>query len=428
MDISADDRIQPSLPRLAFGLIFSCQFILAIGNTGLVSVLPAIGRSIGIPDVFIAATFSLSGLLVTVFSPVWAKISDRRGRKPLIILGMTGYVVSMMACGLVISAGLHHLAPWFIIVPCLLCARAIFGTFGSAIGPAGQAYVAERLPGEERTKAISSLAGSQGLGAVIGPLLAPLFILPFVGLAGPMFAFSLIAGVTVLLVLRFLHEGPRSEFDRPDDPKPGEAPDGQRQPAWRDPRIAPFLIFALAISIAQGAQTQILAFLIIDTLHLTPAHAQRYIAVAMMAGAIASLVAQWGLMRIFRMIPRDLMRWGAGAALLGHLLIIASSNFWVIVTGYVISCLGFAFARPGFTAGLSLAVSIREQGRIAGILSMFAGLNLVTPLFVLLYQFNGSAPFLVNAVGLAAAGLYSFRQPMLRLSGVAAARGGSALS
>jgi MFS family permease len=400
----------------SFGLIFCCHFILAIGNTGLVSVLPAIGRSIGIPDALVAATFSLSGLLLAICSPMWAKISDQRGRRPLIILGMIGYTVSMTMCGLVVTAGLHHLAPWFVIVPFLLCARAIFGTFGSAIGPAGQAFIAERTPRGERTKVISSLAGAQGLGMVIGPLLAPLFVLPLIGLSGPLFGFALIAGCMTMLVFRFLKEGPKLETE--EGGTPAVKVNGKLQKPWRDPRISPFLIYALTIGVAQGSLTQIFAFLVIDTVHGTPAQAQGQIAVAMMFGAVAGLSGQWGLIRIFNMTPRDLMRWGAGAALVGHLMIIASSQYWFIVAGYAIACLGFAFARPGFTAGLSLSVSLGEQARVAGILAMFAGLNLVTPFFVLLYQFQGKLPFIFHALSLSAILIYCFRQPLLRSSGV----------
>jgi hypothetical protein len=49
----------------------------ALGNTGLLSVLPAIGRSIGIPDFMIAGVFSLSALLWAFAAPAWAGASER---------------------------------------------------------------------------------------------------------------------------------------------------------------------------------------------------------------------------------------------------------------------------------------------------------------------------------------------------------------
>src|SRR3954470_3763011 len=95
----------PRLSRRSFVIIFCLSMTTAIGNTGLQSVLPSIGRSIGIADSMVAAIFSLSSLLWAVASPFWARELDRRGRKPLMIVGLAGFAVSMVLCGLVISAG-----------------------------------------------------------------------------------------------------------------------------------------------------------------------------------------------------------------------------------------------------------------------------------------------------------------------------------
>jgi MFS family permease len=104
----------------------------ALGNTGLISVLPAIGRSIGIPDPMVSAIFSLSELLWAFSSPWWARASDRRGRKPLMMVGLAGFMVSMTLCGFVVSAGLRHLASTLVIFVAFLLCRALFGLFGAA--------------------------------------------------------------------------------------------------------------------------------------------------------------------------------------------------------------------------------------------------------------------------------------------------------
>jgi MFS family permease len=77
-----------ALPRQTFAIIFGVSLATAMGNTGLISVLPAIGRQIGIPDPMVSAIFSLSALLWAFSSPWWARASDRRGRKPLMMVGL----------------------------------------------------------------------------------------------------------------------------------------------------------------------------------------------------------------------------------------------------------------------------------------------------------------------------------------------------
>jgi MFS family permease len=398
----------PSLPPRAFAIVFGVSITTALGNTGMQSVLPAIGRQIGFPDFLVAAIFSLSALLWAFSSPFWAARSDRSGRKPMMVVGLTGFMVSMVCCGAVVSAGVRHLAAPLLIFVLFLLSRALFGLFGAAANPAGQAYVADRTDREERTGAMAALAGAFGLGTIIGPAIAPVFVLPIVGLAGPMFAFALIAAAMIYVVLRYLPETPPAArgSQAAGDPPTGEAA-APRLPLLRDPRLRPFLAYGFLVSAAQTAQGQTLGFLIIDKLHMPPMQAQGYTAVAMMAGAIAGLLAQWGLIRMFRMAPRDLLRWGAGLAAVANLIVAFAPNYSGVVLGYAFSSLGYGFCRPGFTAGASLAVSQAEQGRAAGAIASVNGLNaLAAPLFVLLYGVWRPAPFLVNSLILA--GLLAF--------------------
>jgi len=406
--------------RGAFAILFGVSVATAMGNTGMLSVLPAIGRQIGIPDALVAGIFSLSAVLWAVTSPFWARQSDLRGRKPLILLGLAGFCVSMTLCAIVVSAGLRHLAPPMVIFGLFLLSRALFGGFGSATNPATQAYMAERTSREERTQTMATLAGAFGLGTVVGPLLAPLFVLPVVGLAGPMFAFAAMAAVMLVVV----HRGLPETFK----PGRGETPPrgrmgvlgglpwrGPGAAPWRDPRLKPFLIFGFLVASCQTAQTQTLGFLIIDKLGLPPVKAQGFITLAMAAGAVAGLLAQWGLIRMFRMGPRDLMRWGVAAAALGNVIVAFAPDYAAVAIGYAIASLGYGFARPGFTAGASLSVEAKDQAGAAGAIAAINGLNVVVaPLFVLLYEKIGWGPFVLNALILAALLAYALRQAVLR--------------
>jgi MFS family permease len=407
-----------SLPRRSFAIIFGVSMATAMGNTGLISVLAPIGRAIGIPDPMVAAIFSLSALLWAASSPAWARASDRYGRKPLMMVGLTGFLVSMTLCGAVVSVGLRHLAAPMVIFAMLLMARALFGLFGAASNPATQAYIAERTPLENRTQAMASLAGAFGLGTVLGPFLAPLFILPVVGLAGPLFTFALIALGMLFVVWRYLpDERVAAEAKRPLRPVVRGAP--RERPMWQDPRIIPFLIYGFVVATCQTAQQQTLSFLIIDKLGKSPTQVQGYIATAMMFGAVAGLLAQWGLIRMFEMTPRQLLRWGVGVAAGGNLIVALApggdNGFYMVVAGYALSSLGFGFARPGFTAGSSIAVNSDEQARVAGAIAAVNGVNVIlAPLFVVLYERFGPLPFILNATLMLTLLVYAFRSSALR--------------
>jgi len=414
-----------SLTRGPFAIIFMTSLVTAIGNTGMQSVLPAMGREIGMPDTLVVSIFSLSALLWAVMSPYWARESDRRGRKPLILLGLGGFILSMLGCGLVVSAGLAHLAPPVVIFVLFLFARAMFGGIGSASSPATQAFVAEHSSRDDRTEAMAMLAGAFGLGTIIGPAIAPLFVLPGVSFAGPMFAFALMAGAMYLWAKRGL---PDEAIVEPAPPAEGEKTsrwDAFRGDLslWRDPRVTPFLIYSFLIASCQTVQGQTLGFMIIDRLELSPIAAQGYTAVAMMAGAVAGLLAQWGFIRMFQMGPRMLMRLGAGLAAAANLITALAPDYWTVVVGYMLASLGFAFARPGFSAGLSLAVKPEEQARAAGAISAINGGNVIlAPLIgILLYQIFRPAPFLMNMIVLCAMLGFAYWSRTLSAAGLAPA-------
>lgn len=395
-----------ALPRRHFVLLFVALLTVAAGNTALQSVLPAIARVIALPDMLVAIIFSFSALLWTFSAPYWARQSDIRGRKRLTIVGLAGFGVSMLGCGIAIYAGLHGwLAPFatFVVFAAL---RTIFGIFGSAANPATQAYVAARTSEAERTNALSSLSSAFGLGTIIGPALAPLFILGSAGLAGPLFAFTAIAVVVIVLVQRGVpDDDPRqfSHVDRRHHGAPSTEPslaggqtgastlaaDAGRHQRLKltDPRIRAFLIYGFASGSIQAATGQALGFLIIDRMGGDAMLAQSSISIVFMAGAGATLLAQWGLIPMLGMTPPLLLRWGTALAALGTLGIALGHDFHLLVLSYAVASLGYGFARPGFTAGASLAVNEDEQGAVAGAVT----------------QVNGACFVLAPAVGI---GLY----------------------
>lgn len=398
----------------AFAILFSVSLIAAAGNMALQSVLPAIGREFRLSDTLVAGAFAISALMWTVASPFWARLSDTLGRKRVMMIGLAGFVASMSGFGLAATSGLEQWLGAGLAFIMMGVARTIYGVFGSAAPIASQAYVADRTSPEQRTQAMSLLASAQGLGTVIGPALAPFFVLPMIGLAGPMYAFALFGLVVLVIVWRKLPSGEVVRIPSPSGHR-GDAGKG----LWKDPRVRGYLLYGLFVTGAQAANISVLGFHIIDELSATGIavrEAQPFIGIAMLAGAAATLMAQWGLIPLLRLQPADLMRWGAALALVGNLMSIASPGYYGVVVGYAVVSMGIGFARPGFTAGSSLSVEPHEQGAIAGLMMSLAGLSFLAPpvIGVALYELAEPAPFIANAILLAAATALCFIDPRLR--------------
>ena len=398
----------------AFAILFSVSLIAAAGNMALQSVLPAIGREFRLSDTLVAGAFAISALMWTVASPFWARLSDTLGRKRVMMIGLAGFVASMSGFGLAATSGLEQWLGAGLAFILMGVARTIYGVFGSAAPIASQAYVADRTSPEQRTPAMSLLASAQGLGTVIGPALAPFFVLPMIGLAGPMYAFALFGLVVLVIVWRKLPSGEVVRIPSPSGHR-GDAGKG----LWKDPRVRGYLLYGLFVTGAQAANISVLGFHIIDELSATGIavrEAQPFIGIAMLAGAAATLMVQWGLIPLLRLQPADLMRWGAALALVGNLMSIASPGYYGVVVGYAVVSMGIGFARPGFIAGSSLSVEPHEQGAIAGLMMSLAGLSFLAPpvIGVALYELAEPAPFIANAILLAAATALCFIDPRLR--------------
>lgn len=382
-----------SLPRSRVTLLFAVMLVTAAGNTAMQSVMPSIGTSLGVADVWISLAYTWSALLWMICAPIWARRSDRRGRKAMMAIGLMGFISSFGLCGLALWLGLNG---WLSAIGTLLLFalfRSLYGGFGSAAPPAVQAYVASRTSRAERTQALSLISSSFGLGTVIGPALAPLFILPGLGLVGPFAIFTVIA-VVVLIALRLklpddtpayaargdVIAAPFSANSdsrmRPQAEEPGlkehvEMP----QLSWRDPRLRPWLVSGVLGGHAQAVLMGIIGFLVLDRLGLRsdPMAGAGPTGLVLMAGALATLLAQWGLIPLLHLGPRASSLWGMVLAAMGAAYLSVADDIHGITLGMALSSLGFGLFRPGFTAGSSLAVRRAEQGQAAGIVASVNG-------------------------------------------------------
>ena len=179
--------------------------------------------------------------------------------------------------------------------------------------------------------------------------------------------------------------------------------------------VRPFLIYGLAMSCAQAGNTYTLGFLVIDRVGLPPIEAQGAIGVVMVAGAVAGLLAQWGLVGLCGMMPRALLRWGSFLAVLGNVLIVVLPGFTALAASFALLSFGYGLARPGYTAGASLAVGEGGQGAVAGAVSAIAGASIVVvpTLAVGLYEWKPGLPFLVFGAVMAGLLVASFLTPAL---------------
>lgn len=302
----------------------------------------------------------------------------------MVLLGIWGFTVSLFLCGMFLMMGING---WVAPVTAFLLfigARLIYGTFGAAAPPAVQAMVAAATTREERTRALTLLGSAFGLGTILGPAFAPYLVLGSlggleVGLAGPAFIFALVGIAIAIVTTRMLGESlpsPESRGAASAYPSIGGQSSGasitaataerSERVGFFDPRVRLWMIVGLVMGHAQAMTGQAVGFLIIDRLAVPPMEALQPTGIVLMMGAGAALLAQWGIIPILNLKPRQLVLWGMALGAAGCIATGTAQSLYGIATGFALASLGFGFLRPGFTAGSSLAVGPAGQGSVAG--------------------------------------------------------------
>jgi MFS family permease len=162
-----------SRPIPGFALLYATILVTATGSLAMMSLVPAIARSSGIPDVAMVAVQSASAGLSILAMPFWAARSDRVGRKPVIMIGITGFTVASALTAGAIFAAVDGLVSVAAGIAALVAARAVFGSVGLAAAPAIQAHIADETTPGRRTSALASIFSAQGIGSIVGPGIAP---------------------------------------------------------------------------------------------------------------------------------------------------------------------------------------------------------------------------------------------------------------
>jgi len=174
-------------------------FIDMVGFGIIIPMTPFWAERFGASPALVTLLFATYSAFALVFSFVWGWVSDRWGRKPVLILSLMGSVTSFAWLGLADAL-------WM-----LFAARALGGIFGANIAVA-QAYVADITPPEDRAKGMGMMGAAFGLGFTIGPAIGGLLAGPDPAnpdFRTPFFVAAGISFIAVVVGIVFLREPER---------------------------------------------------------------------------------------------------------------------------------------------------------------------------------------------------------------------------
>lgn len=190
--------------RSQLGIIFLTIFIDMVGFGIVIPVLPLYAQNFGASPLAIGALVGVYSAVQFVFSPLWGKLSDRIGRRPVLITSVIGTAIGFFIMG-------KATVLWV-----LFLARIIDGISGGNVSTA-QAYIADITPPEKRSSAMGMIGAAFGLGFVFGPMIGGL--LSHFSLAAPFYFAAALAALNALLIFLVLPESLAPEHRSGQRPK-----------------------------------------------------------------------------------------------------------------------------------------------------------------------------------------------------------------
>ncbi|MGW8264901.1 MAG: MFS transporter [Longimicrobiales bacterium] len=376
--------------RARLGILFLTVFLDLVGFGIVLPLLPFYADRFG-------ASGTDVGLLITVYSvaqlflaPLWGRLSDRVGRRPILILGLLGSAVSYVVFAFAGSLSV------------LFLSRILAGIGGATV-PVAQAYIADITPPEKRAGNLGLIGAAFGLGFIFGPALGGI-LAPIAPEAPGLAAAALCLG-NGILALVFLPES-LSEAER-------EARAMVRKPfstkdfavAIRNPITSRILLLAFLFTVAFAAMQPTFPLFGAIRFSLDERHVGYLFA---FLGTISATV-QGGLVR--KLVPvlgeTRLIQLSGLPFIAGLLAIAFAQSIGWLLLGLALLALGFGGTLPSIASLLSRVAPPELQGSVLGIGQSVGSLaRIVGPTLAgIVYDLRGIAWPYLGGAGVAGAAL-----------------------
>jgi MFS transporter, DHA1 family, tetracycline resistance protein len=332
--------------------ILGVTFIDILGFSILLPILPYFVKSFGSNDVVVGLLFSTFAACQFVAGPVWGNVSDRIGRKKVLIVSQIGATI-----GWFMLAFAHTIGMVFI-------ARMVEGASGGNISVT-QAYVADLVEPKERGRAFSYVGAAFSAGIVFGPVLGGVLFDRF-GFSAPFIAAATLQLLTLAVTIIMLPESRNPEGTQ-------VATIGQIRTSLADPLVAPILLQMWAFSLALYAWFGVFALLMQAALGFSPSQTSFFFA----SFGVLSVILQLGPgpRLIDRIGDRRSSNIGMGLALLGFLLVPFIHSIVTMLPTFLCFATGMAIARPGLSSILTQGAPENQRGTILGVSSALDNLS-----------------------------------------------------
>ncbi len=413
-------------------VIFLTVFIDLIGFGIVVPLVPLFSRHYGASGFVIGAIIASFSAMQFVFAPIWGKLSDRHGRRPILLISTAGAALSYVLFALGSGFENHTFALW-----ALLVSRMFAGACGGNITVA-QAYIADITPPENRSKRMGLIGMAFGLGFIFGPAISGV-ALKFGGVTAPGWTAAALCALNFFLAYFILAESLK--------PDSGHAANRPRFAQWghtlAQPKIGLLILIFFLATFAFSCFESTLPLLVSDNFNLgltmdETKPAMTVISLFVFCGLIGAFI-QGGLIgRLVKkfgepkLIAFSLLLTGVSLALLPFMkgdgplrwsaVLHAADWPWIkMLLALALLAVGSSLTRAPLFGLLSNLTPANEQGATLGVAQSAGALaRIVGPLFAaMLYVHVPLLPYVICGAISILAGILAFQRLRSATSDVA---------
>jgi MFS family permease len=381
------------LSRHQITVLIIALMTTAMGQSLVFAILAPLGREVQLSELQITSIIALSSVVFGFAAPAWGRLSDRLGRKPIIITGLIGYTLGTLGFTSVFYAGLAGLLGGSVLYGALLLARCSQSVIMSATGPASTAYAADHSTREQRTSTMARLGTANSMGTILGPAVSG--ALATFGLLAPLYFAAAMAALAALLVWRQLPVTPPRDLTHRKI---------TARLRFTDRRIMVFLATAIGLFVGFSGIQQTLGFQLQDKLHLDGIRTAQMTGAALMVSAAFTFLIQVTVMQRMTLRATRFICIGMLSLFVGAIIIASFNTFAELALGMAFIGTGLGLCMPSIASATSLAVNPAEQGAAAGLVSSCPAIGFIAgPICAgALYQVHGVlAPLFSAAIFLA---------------------------
>lgn len=389
-----------ALPVLVFTALTGTMAMMAF-----VAVVGPVVRLLGLAEWHAGLSVTAAGVLWMLSARRWGRLSDRIGRRRVLLSGLAGYAVVYIVMAVFVDSALRAPPAVWLSVVVLVATRALVGLFYAAIPPTAAAMVADEVAPGQRGAAMAKLGTANALGMVLGP--AGAGWIAFHGIAMALY----VAAALPLLALAVLW------WRLPDTPPVDAASRNPRSPmALADARLRLPLMTVFAAMVSVSIAQVVVGFFAIDRLQLSPADGARVAGLSLTVVGIGLVLAQALVMRLRSVAPAQWITVGALVSGAGFASVALIGTQWQLLLAYGVSAFGMGLVFPSFQALAADSVEAHEQGAAAGTVAAVQGMGMIAgPLLgTVLYRWSPALPYLFVGIVLASLAAVAATHPARR--------------